>query len=198
MELDELKNIWVQYDKKITDNTRINKEILKRMLISKPEKRLNWIKIKAGFNLLSPIILVLIIFMDVKFTLTIYFYIGLSLFIALSVITYIWNIRYFLLIRKIDFSDTILSIKKGIVELEKYKIKISRIKYLIIAPFAMLAIFSMFFQKPIFNIESIVLCGLILIVFISSIYYTFKFSINEQFRKLDKEIAEIVELEKES
>jgi hypothetical protein len=147
MELDELKNIWVQYDKKITDNTRLNKEILKRMLISKPEKRLNWFKIKAGYNLFIPIILVLLMmFMDVKFNLTIYFYSGLSLFTASFVITYIWNVRYFLLIRKIDFSDAILSIKKGIAELEKYKIKTSRIKYMIIIPFAMLAIFSMFFQ----------------------------------------------------
>lgn len=197
MELDELKNIWVQYDKKISDNTRLNKEILKRMLISKPEKRLNWIKIKAGFNLFSPIILVLlIIFMDVKFNLTINSYIGLSLFMVISVITYIWNIRYFLLIRKIDFSGAILSIKKGIAELEKYKIKTTRIKYMIM-PFAILGIFFMVFKKPIFSTESIVFLGLVLIVFISSIYYTFKYSINEQFRQLDKEIAEIVELEKE-
>ena len=197
MELDELKNIWEQYDKKITDNTRLNKEILKRMLISKPEKRLNWIKIKAGFNLLNPIILVLIImFTDVKFSLTIHFYFGLSLFTALFVITYIWNVRYFLLIRKIDFSGAILSIKKGIAELEKYKIKTTRIRYMTM-PFAILGIFFMLIQKPIFNTESIVFFGLVIIVFISSMYYTFKYSINEQFRKLDKEIAEIVELEKE-
>lgn len=108
MELDELQNIWVQYDKKISDNTRLNKEILKRMLISKPEKRLNWIKIKAGFNVFSPVILILLIMiMDVKFSLTINFYIGLSLFTAIFVITYILNIRYFLLIRKIDFSGAI-------------------------------------------------------------------------------------------
>jgi len=197
MELEDLQNIWVQYDKRIADNTRLNKEILKRMLISKPEKRLNWIKIKAGFNVFSPVILILMIMiMDVKFSLTINFYIGLSLFTALFVITYIWNFRYFLLIRKIDFSGAILSIKKGIAELEKYKIKTTRIKYMIM-PFAILSIFFMFIQKPIFNTESIVLFGLIVIVFISSIYYTFKYSINEQFRKLDKEIAEIVELEKE-
>jgi len=197
MELDELKNIWVRYDKKISDNTRINKEILKRMLISKPEKRLNWIKIKAGFNVFSPILFILlIIFMDVKFSISINFYIGLSLFTAIFVITYIWNIRYFLLIRKIDFSGAILSIKKGTAELEKYKIKTTRIRYMIM-PFAILGIFFMIFQKPIFNTQSIVFFGLVIIVFISSIYYTFKYSINEQFRKLDKEIAEIVELEKE-
>jgi len=196
MELDELQNIWLQYDRKITDNTHLNKEILKRMLITKPEKRLNWIKIKAGFNVLSPVILILLIkVMDMKFSLTTNFYIGLSLFLSLFIINYSWNIRYFLLIRKIDFSAAILSIKKQIAELEKYKIKTTRVRYLIM-PFAILGIFLMIFKKPIFNAESIVFFVLVLIVFISSIYYTFKYSISEQFRKLNKEITEIEELEK--
>jgi len=196
MELDELQNIWLQYDRKITDNTQLNKEILKRMLMSKPEKRLNWIKIKAGFNVLSPAILILLIkVMDMKFSLTSSFYIGLSLFLILFIINYIWNIRYFLLIRKIDFSGAILSIKKQIAELEKYKIKTTKIRYLVM-PFAIIGIFFMLIQKPIFNTESIVMFVLIILVYISSIYYTFKYSISEQFRKLNKEIFEIEELEK--
>jgi len=196
MELNELQNIWLQYDRKITDNTHLNKEILKRMLISKPEKRLNWIKIKAGLNVFSPVILILMIkIMDMKFSLTSSFYIGLSLFLTLFIINYIWNIRYFLLIRKIDFSGAIISIKKQIAELEKYKIKTTKIRYLVM-PFAIIGIFFMLIQKPIFNTESIVMFVLIILVYISSIYYTFKYSISEQFRKLNKEIFEIEELEK--
>ena len=197
MELNELQNIWLQYDRKIADNTRLNKEILKRMLMSKPEKRLNWIKIKAGLNVLSPVILILMVkIMDMKFSLTSNFYIGLSLFLTIFIITYIWDVRYFFLIRKVDFSTAILSIKKQIAELEKYKIKTTKIRYLIM-PFAILGIFFMIIQKPIFNSESIVMFALIILVFISSIYYTFKFAISEQFRKLNKEISEITELEKE-
>ena len=168
MELNELQNIWLQYDRKIIDNTRLNKEILKRMLMSKPEKHLNWIKIKAGLNVLSPVILILMIkIMDMKFSLTSNFYIGLSLFLILFIINYIWNIRYFLMVRKIDFSEAILSITKQIAELEKYKIKTTRVRYLIM-PFAILGIFLMIFQKPIFNAESIVFFVLVLLVFISS------------------------------
>jgi hypothetical protein len=99
------------------------------------------------------------------------------------------------LIRKIDFSGAILSIKKQLVELEKYKIKTTRIRYLIM-PFAILGIFFMLIQKPIFNTESIIMLVLIILVFISSIYYTFKYSIYEQYKKLNKEIIEIEELEK--
>jgi hypothetical protein len=48
MELAELQNIWQEYDKKLSENTRLNKEILRLILIEKPQRRLNWIRIKAG------------------------------------------------------------------------------------------------------------------------------------------------------
>ncbi len=197
MELNELQSLWIENDKKISDNIRLNKEILKRMLISKPEKRFNWIKIKAEISLFSPIILFLALLVtDIQFRLTVNFYIGLGLFAVIYVTNYVWGIRYFLLIRKIDFSGNILSLKKDIAELEKYKIKITRISYMLM-PFAILGIFLMLIHKPIYNAESIVMLALIVLVYISSIYYTFKYSIYERFRKLNKEIAEIEELEKE-
>lgn len=196
MELIELQNIWGQYEKKLADNTRLNKEILRRMLISKPEKRLNWIKINAGFNLILPIVLILFVLVPhIQFRSSIDFYIGLGLFTAFSLITYIWAIRYYLLICKIDFSEPILAIKKEIAELEKYKIKITRIGYIFL-PFVMTGIFIMA-QIPFFSINSIVPFSLIILVMITSIYYTFKYSIYERFRKLNIEIKEIEELEKE-
>ncbi len=197
MEFIELENIWKEYDKKLSDNTRLNKEILKRILISKPERRFNWIKIKAGFNVFSPVILfILLVVMDVKFYFTVSFYIGLSLFLAVYILSYIWDIKYFLLIRKLDFSNAILSIKKGVAELEKYKIKTTRIKY-VLMPVAIIGIFCMLIQKPIINNETIVLFLLIVLVFFLSIYYTFKFSIYERFKKLNKEIEEVENIEKE-
>jgi uncharacterized membrane protein len=197
MELSELQSLWIENDKKISDSIRLNKEILRRMLMSKPEKRFNWIKIKAEISLFSPIILFLVLLVtDIQFRLTANFYIGLGLFAMIYVTNYVWGIRYFLLIRKIDFSGAILSLKKEIAELEKYKIKITRISYMLM-PFAILGIFLMLIQKPIYTAESIVMLALIVLVYISSIYYTFKYLIYERFRKLNKEIAEIEELEKE-
>lgn len=197
MELEELQNIWIQYDKKISDNTRLNKKILKKILMAKPEKRLNWIRIKAGFRVFSPVILVLLVaFTDMKFSLTTNFYIGLCLFLSGYLISYIWDVRYFLLIRKIDFSETILSIRKKVTELEKYKIKTTRIRYMIM-PVGIVGILLMLIHKLTLNAQTIVFFALMIIAFIASIYYTFNFSILEQFRVLNKEIAEIENLEKE-
>jgi hypothetical protein len=199
MELAELQNIWQEYDKKISENTRLNKEILRLMLLSKPQKRLSWIKIKAGFNIFSPILFVmLLLVLDVQFSLTINFYIGLGLFLPVYAITYIWDIRYFKLIRAVDFSMPVLSIKRVIAELEKYKIKTTRLRYLLM-PIAMIGFLLMIIHKITFsfNLVSIIPLLLIILVFISSMYFTFKYSIYERFRKLNKEINDIEQLEKE-
>lgn len=103
---------------------------------------------------------------------------------------YDWNIKYFMLIRKMDFSGVILPLKKGVAELEKYKIKTTKIKYSLM-PIAIVGIFCMLIEKPIISTESIVLFALIIIVFLASAYYTFKFTIFEKFRKLNKEIEEV-------
>ncbi len=199
MELVELQNIWQEYDKKLSENTRLNREILKLMLISKPKRKLNWIKIKAGLSIFSPVLFVtLILVLKVQFNLSANFYIGLSLFLPVYLITYVWDIRYFNLIRNVDFSMSILSIKKTIAELEKYKIKTTRIRYLLM-PVAMTGFILMIIKKINVNLNLVSFVPLILIVlvFISSIYITFKFSIYERFRKLNKDIEEIEYLEKD-
>ena len=199
MELTELQNIWQQYDKKLSENTRLNKEILRLMLLSKPRRQLNWIKIKAGFFILSPILFVMfLLVLNVQFYLSTNFYIGLSLFLPIYSITYIWDISYFKLIRTIDFSKPVLSKKKQIAELEKYKIKKTRIRYLLM-PFAMIGFILMIIHKITFsfNLVSLLPIVLIILVFISSLYLTFKYSIYERFNKLNKDIDEIEQLEKD-
>ena len=199
MELSELQNIWQDYDKKISQNTRLNKEILRLMLISKPRRRLNWIKIRAGYSILSPLIFVTaLLVLNVQFYISISFYIGLALFLPVYTITYIWDIKYFKLIRKIDFSMPVLTLKKDITQLEKYKIKKTRIRYMLmpfaIAGFLLMIIHSMNFSL---NFVSIIPLLLIILVFLSSMYITFKYSIYERFKKLNKDIDEIERLEKE-
>ena len=199
MELVQLESIWKEYDKKITDNTRINKEILKRMLISKPERRLNWIKIKAGYNVFSPVIFIaLILILDVQFSFKTNFYIGLTLFLSIYMITYIWDFKYFKLIRNIDFSMSVLSIKKLVAEVEKFRIKTTRVKYLLM-PIGMIGVFLMIIRKLTFqfNFMSMIPLLLIVLVYLLSFYFTFKYSIYEPFRRLNNEIDEIIILEKE-
>jgi len=199
MELTELQNIWQEYDKKISENTRLNKEILRLIMLEKPRRRINWIKIKAGLWIFSPVLFVfLILILNVQFNISTRFFIGLGLFLPVYIITYIWDIRYFRLIRGIDFAMPVLSIRKVITELEKYKIKTTRIRYLLM-PIAMTGFLLMIIHKITFSFDflSFIPLLLIVLVFISSMLFTFKYSIYEQYRKLNKDIAEIEQLEHE-
>ena len=199
MELIELQNIWQEYDKKISENTRLNKEILRLILLERPQRRLNWIKIKAGLWIFSPVLFVfLILILNVQFNISTRFYIGLGLFLPVYIINYIWDIRYYKLIRETDFTMPVLSIKKVITELEKYKIKTTKIRYLLM-PLAMVGFLLMIIHKITFsfNLFTILPLLLIVLVFFSSMYFTFKYSIYERFRKLNKDIKEIEQLEQE-
>jgi hypothetical protein len=199
MELNELQNMWQDYDRKLSENTRLNREILKLMLIAKPKRKLNWIRIKAALSILSPVIfLTLILLLKVRFTLSAHFFIGLALFLPVYLITYIWDIRYFNLIRTVDFSLPVLSIKKTVTELEKYKIKTTRIRYSLM-PLAITGFILMIINKITFslNIASFIPLVLIIVVFLSSMYLTFRFGIYERFRKLNNDLSEIAGLEKE-
>lgn len=196
MELLELQAIWQQYDKNILENTKINKEVLKRILISKPEKRLNREKIKAGLNLILPIVLILFILVpNIKYRPSIDFYVGVFMFGMVFSVLYYWSVRYYMLIRRIDFSSSITLIKKNIKQLEKYKIKLKSLGF-IIMPFGLIGIYLLG-EFPAFSKDSILPVSLIILVMITSIYYTFKYSVFEQFRILNREIDEVEKLEKE-
>jgi hypothetical protein len=197
MELTELQTIWQEYDKKLSENTRLNKEILRHILIEKPQRRLNWIKIRAGLWMFSPVLFVaLILILNVQFNISVRFFIGLGLFLPVFIINYIWDIRYFTLIRKIDFTMPVLSIKRVIAELQKYKIKTTKIRYLLM-PLPMIGFLLMIIHKINIRLDfySILPLLLIVLVFFSSMYFTFKYSIYERYKKLNKEIDEIEQLE---
>ncbi|HTO17129.1 MAG TPA: hypothetical protein VLZ83_15270 [Edaphocola sp.] len=195
MELIELQAIWQQHDKNLLETTKINKEVLKRILISKPEKRISWEKIKAGFNLILPIASILLILIpNIQFRSSVDFYVGALMFTIIISTIYYWSIRYFILIRKVNFSNTITTIKKQVKQIEKYKIKLNKLGY-ILMPFGIIGIFLMG-NFPLFSESSILPISLIIIVMVVSIFYTFKYSISEQFKKLNMEIEEIENLEK--
>jgi hypothetical protein len=196
MELIELQGIWQQYDKKLSENTRLNKEILKMMLKSKPEKRVTWIKLTAAWRLLLPIVIILVMMVPrVEFRNETSFYVGFLLFGPFALLTYYWAIRYYLLTYKIDFSNSISTIRKNIKEVEKYKIKMTKYGY-ILSPFGLIGVF-LIANIPILSKHSLLPISLIISVFIISIYVTFKYSIFERFKKLNMEIDEIEQLEKE-
>lgn len=197
MELLELENLWKECDRKVAENNRLNKNILRKILLQKPEKTMNWMKIKSVLDLLSPLVfLIWISITDYHIIITSEFYIGLGLFIPVYIIVYQQDLKYFSKMRTLDLSDTTLNIKKKISILEKYKVKMTQIRF-ILMPIATIGVFLVFFRTFGLNVDFIIMIFLILVVYIASAYYRFKYSIKERFRILNKEIEEIERMEEE-
>ncbi len=195
MELTELENILRRCDEAITENVRLNRNTVKILLTNKAEMRLNKERIRALFYIVSPFVLCLIIMLtDIQFNFTTTFYIGLGLFVPIYSFLYIWDVRYGILLCKINFTDPVLSIKKRFAELEKTKLRMNRIRYMVM-PIIIVAILCMVLPKASFTTEFIIMLLLIGGVFVGSMYYT-KYSIRERFHAINKEIEELESLEK--
>jgi hypothetical protein len=206
MELMELQNLWLENNRKLDETLRLNREIMNKLLKAKPERRLTRIKAKALINLILPIVILsLILFRvwvpDIKLTCNLQFYIGVTMFGIGYVIIYILSARYYWHLMKIDFTQNVIDIKTRVLRAEACNLKTTRFKYLSM-PFAITGIL-MLLGIPIFSLknvslQSFILLFLIVLVFIGSVYVTFKFTVVERFRKLKQEISELEKLTKEN
>jgi hypothetical protein len=195
MELTELQSMWVQYGNKIAENTRINKEILKSIIKTKTEKKINWIKFKAILNILYPIPLIIFAASDIEYRMDREFIIGIILSGSGTIITYIWAIKYYLFVDKIDFFNPITTIKKDISKLEKYKLKITKLGFFV-APFFITGIFLVA-NVSVFSKRMIPFDLLAILIMAITVYLTHKHGIFRQIKRINLEIDEILELEKE-
>jgi len=194
MEMTDFQNMWIQHSKDISENTQINKQVLRTILITKIERKINWIISKAIFNLILPIaLLTTVLIPRISLRADSGFIIGSILFGVVFIITYVWAVKYFLRVLRLDFKSSITSTKKNIIQLEKYKFNISKLGYMLI-PFGVIGMFMMI-EIPFFSKSSLLPISLIILVMIISIYITFKFSIIERFKTINRDIIEIEKLE---
>ena len=197
MEWTELQALWQQYDARIAENTRINKEILKRMLRAKPERRINWITLKEGANmLLMPIVLLLVFtLVPFKYNHGLALYLGIFLYGGGVLVSYYWSLKYFMLLRKIDFTHPVTTTRKNLKQLEIFYTK--RLKNLgyKLMPIGIIGIYLLF-DMLIFTKSSLVPFSLMFVVWVVSMYFKFRWK-NWWFGKLNTELDEIEQLEKE-
>jgi hypothetical protein len=207
MELMELQNLWLENNRKLDETLRLNREIMNKLLKAKPEKRLIRIKTEALITLILPFILLALLVSgvldpNIKARSDIQFYLGTFLFGVTFLTNYFFTANYYRLLLKVDFSETLIEIKTHILKAASFKLKLTRISYLLM-PFAIIGIF-MILGMPIFSmktdlpIQSYLPLLLIVLVFIGSAYVTFKFTVVERFRKLKQEISELEKLTKEN
>ena len=194
MELDELRSIWSQHEQKLVESTRINQVLLRKLLIANTEKRIDWMKIRTLAGLILPLIgIVFIVAPRIEFSLKFDVVLGIVLFGSLSILTYIWAIRVYLLIERLNFNESVLSVSKQLKLVEKYKLKITK-HSLILAPFMIIGVF-LSAGIPFLSAKMIPFYALMVIVFLVSTYIRTKHGLVAQLRKIDTDLEEILKLE---
>lgn len=194
MEIDEIKASWLQHEKMLVDNTRMNNDLLIKLLLKNAEKRIDWLKVKSLLGLILPIIaIIFIVIPRIQFTLEADFIIGTVLFVSLSVLTYIWAIKLYLRIERLNPSGPVTAVSKELKSLEKYKLKIRR-QGLMLAPLMIIGVF-LSAGIPFLSSKMIPFYVLMLISFLIGNYVQAKHGLVAQVRKIDREIEEISKLE---
>lgn len=194
MEIDEIKASWLQHEKMLVKNTRMNNDLLIKLLLKNAEKRIDWLKVKSLLGLILPIIaIIFIVIPRIQFTLEADFIIGTVLFVSLSVLTYIWAIKLYLRIERLNPSGPVTAVSKELKSLEKYKLKIRR-QGLMLAPLMIIGVF-LSAGIPFLSSKMIPFYVLMLISFLIGNYVQAKHGLVAQVRKIDREIEEISKLE---
>lgn len=201
MEANELHGMWADFDKKVSENTRINKEVLKRMLVSNAEKKFSRVTVKVGLEVVVVLIMAVYFLVNhVSFQPTLLFYVGLTTFVTAIGIPIMGHIRYFNLLNKLRFSESVLSVKKKINESERVRAKNSRRdRYMVL-----LILLSAWFISHDYSevvsvhsklyVEPVVILAVIVSVVV--VYAITRFR-NNTLDKLTHELAEIEALERD-
>jgi hypothetical protein len=205
METNKLQEMWTDFDKKISENTRLNKEILKKLLTSKSERRFSKMILKVGIEVVVIIIMLVYFFVKyVSFQPTLVFSLALTIFVAAIGIPIIGHIRYFLMLYKINFSESVLSLRKKINESERLKGKNIRrdrfmVLFLLISTWFISQDFKdvLTFHSKIFG-EPLYVVTLIFSVIVSVIVVlSIKHFRDKTLDRLNSELTEIEELERD-
>ncbi|WP_085537341.1 hypothetical protein [Massilibacteroides vaginae] len=122
MEYKELEMLWQQYDKKLDNLEKINKRLLKDVLLQSPKKRINRLEFSSLYGLIAlPIILLIALHpnlkvenIDWKFILGCIFIFIVLLYLCIE------NLKTYLILKKMDLSsDTVISSMEKVIKLKR-------------------------------------------------------------------------------
>ncbi len=195
MEWTELQALWQQQDARIAESTRINKEILKRMIRKNSEKRLKWMKFWAAYGMIVPISVVCIALVsNIKFRNEWDFYLGLILLVITFTIDLYHTYQYYLSIRDINFTNQVAKTKKQLIQVDKLKRNISKwgfLTFLVALPGVCLIA-----QLPVINLRFVIFI-IFITLFAMIKYYIHLKRFKKQLSSFNAELNEIEQLEKE-
>lgn len=198
MEIKDMQEVWSRYDDHIVEHNRLNRDILRRMLIAKPEKRIERYKRSFAFSLIFGLVMTLFFFTKVinydNYTNAVLFYIsGGVIGIFFCVATYA-NYKYYSLINLLRMSDPVIKIRENLARIQTFIRKFSLLR-MCIAPIVCAAILYVSGFKFSTANSAVFLIVIVSLMVVSSI--SAKKRLSEEFRRFNSELDELENLEKD-
>lgn len=193
MEWTEFQGMWQQHDAHLAESIRINREILRQVLCSKPERRLRWMKVRAIYGMIIPIpILCIALIPNAKFRDEWDFYLGLILLVTIVAIGIYRAYQYYVLVQEINFTHPVAETKKQLIQLDKFRLKTLNYGFL---NFVALPAVILICQIPV-NVIFLWI-SIFIVVFAIGIRYIHSRRFKKQLNDFDIELEKIEQLEKE-
>ncbi len=191
MEIDKIKGLWKEEDKRISGNVSVNRDASFQKLRSS----FNKVRIRRLFYLIQmciavPLILVLIVFPRIKNDGSTLFYVALTSFIIPVTFFFFYYIYYYVCLLKIDFTESILKAQKEIYRLEGYDKRLNWLG-LFIVPIVTLSAFKIF-AIP-FNQKAIMMMVFIAATMIFSFIAKLKVLIPKEYSKVKSYLDDMEE-----
>ena len=194
MEIDKIKDLWKEEDKRISENVKINKDASFQKLRSSFEKvRIRRLIYLVQMCVFVPLVLALIAFPHLKNDESGMYYLSLAAFIVPITFSFFYYIYYYICLLKIDFTESIFKAQKEIYRLERFDKRLNWLG-LIIVPVVTLSTFKIF-GIP-FGQKAIIMIILIVLTMIFSFIAKLKVLIPKEYSKIKSYLEEMSENDK--
>jgi len=197
MEIEELKTMWQQYDSKLDNLEKLNKKLIMETLSKKPQKKLNWMKYRSLYGLISAPIIILLALQDCWKIENIDFKFIIGCFLTLIAIVSVCYVEFksFMILKEVDVSNDSIIESSRKVSIFK-SIYANRLKYDIMSyPILFSGVILIAWKSFIFNSSTIMYMSTLFIVALFWGIKQYK-SRKKKIEKLHKEILDLNEYEK--
>lgn len=204
MELDDLKNKWTQYDKKLSDNLHLNEALLRKLNLKGSQQEMKKLLVFELINIVFAVFLILFVFSNsiyyihqLRFSVPGFICIGTTfIYLIFGII----RTRAFL---KIDYyGSSVLKVQKDILSLKSKSLKFRKFE-LILLPVLILPILPLLF-KVVHNIdiyqhfESMMIEMLIVLgLAYPLVFLTYKYFYDKKFKNAEQHLADLKRFELE-
>ena len=194
MELDDLKTLWTRHEQALVEQTRLNKELIMKLLVLDAARRVEWIKIRmVTVLILSYAGIIFIAAPRIEFVLKFGVIAGIVVAFSIALLTTVWYIKGYLYLEKVNFREPMLQVRKRLKQAEKYKLKTRR-NGLILAPLMVAGIF-LSTGVDILSVKMVPFYTLSALVFLVSTFVNNRYGLAARIRKIDSDLEEIAGLE---